>query len=52
MSIQTSWHREYSIETAASSETIWSLFRDVSGWVEAIGMDVPAALAAHAERLS
>ena len=44
-----SWHKEYSIETTASAEVIWSLFRDVPGWkrwntgIESIELEGPFA---------
>lgn len=43
------WRHEYAIETSASAETIWSIFRDVSGWknwnagIEEIDIDGPFA---------
>jgi hypothetical protein len=43
------WQREYSIETSASPETIWKLFKDVPGWktwnagIEHISMAEPFA---------
>ena len=32
MSDQNIWRSEYAIETSATAETIWSIFRDVAGW--------------------
>jgi hypothetical protein len=32
MSGQEVWRGEYAIETPATAETIWSIFRDVPGW--------------------
>ena len=49
MNTQQPWHKEYSIETRASAEVLWSLFRDVSGWkhwnagIESIELDGPFA---------
>jgi hypothetical protein len=49
MSAQQPWQKEYSIETTASAEAIWSLFRDVSGWtrwnagIESIELEGPFA---------
>ncbi|WP_234682453.1 SRPBCC family protein [Bradyrhizobium monzae] len=43
------WRSEYAIETSASPETIWSIFRDVPGWkhwnagIEQIVIDGPFA---------
>jgi hypothetical protein len=34
MTNTTSWRNEYSIETTASRDAIWALFRDVAGWKE------------------
>ncbi len=49
MNTQQPWHKEYSIETRASAEVLWSLFRNVSGWkhwnagIESIELDGPFA---------
>ena len=32
MNPQSAWQTQFSIETAASPEAIWALFRDVQGW--------------------
>jgi hypothetical protein len=43
------WRHEYAIETSATAETIWSIFRDVPGWknwnagIEQIDIDGPFA---------
>src|SRR3954469_8317004 len=43
------WRHEYAVETSASAETIWSIFRDVPGWkscnagIEQIDIDGPFA---------
>jgi len=43
------WRSEYAIETSATAETIWSIFRDVPGWkswnagIEQIDIDGPFA---------
>jgi len=43
------WRHEYAIETSATAETIWRIFRDVSGWktwnagIEEIAIDGPFA---------
>jgi hypothetical protein len=43
------WRNEYAIETSATAETIWSIFRDVPGWknwnagIEQIDIDGPFA---------
>ncbi|MBR1129372.1 SRPBCC family protein [Bradyrhizobium iriomotense] len=43
------WRDEYAIETSATAETIWSIFRDVPGWktwnagIEQIDIDGPFA---------
>ncbi|MBR1176735.1 SRPBCC family protein [Bradyrhizobium sp. KB893862 SZCCT0404] len=43
------WRHEYAIETSAAAETIWRIFRDVSGWktwnagIEEIAIDGPFA---------
>ncbi|WFU81250.1 SRPBCC family protein [Bradyrhizobium sp. CIAT3101] len=43
------WRTEYAIETSATPETIWSIFRDVPGWknwnaaIEQIDIDGPFA---------
>jgi hypothetical protein len=44
------WRTEYAIETSATPETIWSIFRDVPGWkhwnagIEQIEIDGPFAV--------
>ena len=44
---QNTWRSEYSIETSASPETIWSIFRDIRAWknwnagIEQIDIDGP-----------
>jgi len=49
MSDEITWRTEYAIETSASPETIWSIFRDVSAWknwnagIEQIAIDGPFA---------
>lgn len=49
MNTQQPWRKEYGIETTASAEVIWSLFRDVSGWkhwnagIESIELEGPFA---------
>ena len=49
MSNENTWRTEYAIETTASPETIWSIFRDVPGWknwnagIEQIDIDGPFA---------
>jgi hypothetical protein len=49
MSGQEVWRGEYAIETSATAETIWSIFRDVPGWkdwnagIEQIDIDGPFA---------
>ncbi|RXT48635.1 hypothetical protein [Bradyrhizobium betae] len=41
------WQHEYAIETSATAETIWRIFRDVPGWknwnagIEQIDIDGP-----------
>jgi hypothetical protein len=46
---QPAWQTEFSIEAAASPETIWALFRDVAGWtrwnagIESITLEGPFA---------
>ena len=41
------WQNEYSIETSATPEAVWGLFRDVDGWttwnagIEAIALEGP-----------
>ncbi|MET4386937.1 hypothetical protein ABIB73_002686 [Bradyrhizobium sp. F1.4.3] len=43
------WRSEYAIETSATAETIWTIFRDVPGWktwnagIEQINIDGPFA---------
>jgi hypothetical protein len=43
------WRNEYAIETSATPETIWSIFRDVAAWknwnagIEQIDIDGPFA---------
>ena len=47
MSGQEVWRKEYAIETSATPETIWSIFRDVPAWknwnagIEQIEIDGP-----------
>ncbi|MGY0570510.1 SRPBCC family protein [Bradyrhizobium sp. RDM12] len=49
MSDEDTWRSEYAIETSATAETIWSIFRDVPGWktwnagIEQIDIDGPFA---------
>jgi len=49
MSDENTWRSEYAIETSASPETIWSIFRDVPAWknwnagIEQIAIDGPFA---------
>lgn len=49
MDAQSAWQTQFSIETAASPETIWALFRDVTGWtcwnvgIESITLEGPFA---------
>lgn len=49
MTSQKLWRKEYGIETTASAEAIWSLFRDVAGWkrwnagIESIELEGPFA---------
>lgn len=49
MSDANIWKTEYAIETSATAETIWSIFRDVPGWknwnagIEQIDIDGPFA---------
>ena len=49
MNAQQPWRKEYGIETTASAEAIWSLFRDVAGWtrwnagIESIELEGPFA---------
>jgi hypothetical protein len=49
MSTSRTWSAEYSIETSASPEAIWSLFRDVGAWgswnagIESIALEGPFA---------
>ncbi|MDN3279526.1 SRPBCC family protein [Frankia sp. RB7] len=47
MSDENTWRGEYAVETSATAETIWSIFRDVPGWknwnagIEQIEIDGP-----------
>ena len=47
MSSQEVWRKEYAVETSATPETIWSIFRDVPAWknwnagIEQIEIDGP-----------
>lgn len=47
MTEEQTWRGEYEIETSATANTIWSIFRDVAGWknwnagIEQIGIDGP-----------
>jgi hypothetical protein len=47
MNTEQVWHGEYSIETSATPDVIWSIFRDVPGWttwnagIEHIEIDGP-----------
>jgi hypothetical protein len=49
MSDEEVWRKEYAIETTATAETIWSIFRDVPAWknwnagIEQIEIDGPFA---------
>ena len=49
MSDENTWRTEYAIETTASVEAIWSIFRDVPAWknwnagIEQIDIDGPFA---------
>ncbi|MEH2490317.1 SRPBCC family protein [Bradyrhizobium sp. AZCC 2230] len=49
MSDENTWRGEYAVETSATAETIWSIFRDVPGWktwnagIEQIEIDGPFA---------
>ncbi|MDA9491579.1 hypothetical protein [Bradyrhizobium sp. CCBAU 11361] len=49
MSDENTWRSEYAIETSATPETIWSIFRDVPAWknwnagIEQINIDGPFA---------
>ena len=49
MSPQSAWQTQFSIETAASPEAVWALFRDVQGWprwnagIETIALEGPFA---------
>jgi hypothetical protein len=49
MSAEQVWRGEYGIETTATAEAIWSIFRDVPGWktwnagIEHIEIDGPFA---------
>ena len=49
MSDDDVWRDEYAIETSATAETIWDIFRDVPGWkswnagIEQIDIDGPFA---------
>lgn len=47
MNTSPTWQQEFSIETTATPEAVWSLFHDVDGWktwnagIEAIALDGP-----------
>ena len=47
MNTSPTWQQEFSIETTATPEAVWSLFRDVDGWktwnagIEAIALEGP-----------
>ena len=49
MTHTTTWQHEYSIETTATPEAVWTLFRDVPGWtswnagIEEIALEGPFA---------
>lgn len=49
MNPQSAWQTQFSIETAASPEAVWALFRDVQGWprwnagIETIALEGPFA---------
>lgn len=49
MGDENTWRSEYAIETRATAETIWSIFRDVAAWknwnagIEQIDIDGPFA---------
>lgn len=49
MTMNHTWHTEYSIETNTTPETVWQLFLDVNGWktwnsgVEEISIEGPFA---------
>jgi len=49
MSDENTWRSEYAIETSATPETIWSIFREVPAWknwnagIEQIDIDGPFA---------
>lgn len=49
MSDENSWRSKYAIETSATVDTIWSIFRDVAAWknwnagIEQIDIDGPFA---------
>ena len=49
MSDENTWRSEYAIETSATPETIWSIFREVPAWktwnagIEQINIDGPFA---------
>ncbi len=53
MSEQQTWQGEYGIETSATPDLIWSIFRDVPGWktwnagIEHIEIDGPFAACGH-----
>ncbi len=46
---QTQWHTEHAVETQATPETVWSVFRDVGSWrqwnggIEHIALEGPFA---------
>jgi hypothetical protein len=50
MNDENIWRHEYAIETSATAETIWRIFRDVPGWknwnagIEQIEIDGPFAV--------
>jgi uncharacterized protein YndB with AHSA1/START domain len=52
MSPQSAWQTQFSLETAASPEEVWALFRDVQGWprwnagIETIALEGPFAAGA------
>lgn len=49
MGTQCTWQAQFSIETRATPEAVWALFRDVSGWkswnagIESIALEGPFA---------
>lgn len=49
MAMQQVWRDQFSIETRATPEAVWALFRDVQGWkkwnagIEAVELDGPFA---------